>query len=430
MNIIAIISIILGSVAVLALAIGLLISFFRPHLYKASGLDTTTAEGTVEFIIPASGTPYLIKRKSDGSISDERFKILTCTDMHNSTEHSEFTMTILSRFLDKEKPDLVVLVGDNVVGHTDTTMQEKLKNFFEERKQYWGFVLGNHDSERKIKEDIAAAEAKGEVSIEQREAIGAAGRKWMFDALSGGAHCVVRDECGADVYGSGNCVVNIKNSTGISQTLFFFDSGDYVYGVKRKAIGSEKRCYGYIRDSQIDWYKSRLTEITAENGGMLPKSIAFFHIPLQEFQKAFNAVKWGKSAATRIYGTNLEHVCSSDLNAGAFEEFQNAGSTQIVVCGHDHKNDSSIIYKGVRLMYSQGLQYDGSYNRRKKAPFLKFLNNVSSKFNCFVEGVTLYMVQADGSVDVAAKYAQQENVFYGLEKYYDKAFFKRIPRSK
>lgn len=409
-------------VVVCLVAIWLIVSFFRPHLYKPSGLDTTPAEGKVEFIKPQTGTPYLIKRKSDGSISDERFKILTCTDMHNGTDSAEFTFTVFSRFLDKEKPDLVLLIGDNVVGRSDTVMQNKLKNFFEERKQYWGFVLGNHDSEYKIKQDIKVAEEKGALSDEEREAINAAGRKWMFDTLSGGAHCIVRDEGGEGIHGSGNCVVNIKNSKGIVQSIFFFDSGDYVYGVKRKAFGSEKRCYDYIRDNQLDWYKRRLKELTAENGGVLPKSMALLHIPLPEFHDAFKAVKMRKSYAKRIYGTNYEKPCSSDFNAGAFETFRSSNSTHTVVCGHDHKNDSAIMYKGVRLMYSQGLQYDGSYNRRKKAPFLKFINKINSRFSCFVEGVSLFMVQADGSVDIAAKYAQKENVFYGLEEYYDRSF--------
>lgn len=422
MGIMGIIGVTLLSLTVFFAAIWLVASFIHPHLYKPCGLDTTTAEGAVEYVTPETGTPYLIKRRSDGSISDDRFKILTCADMHNSTEHSEFAFTVFSRLLDKEKPDLVILLGDNVVRRSDTAMQQKLKNFFEQRKQYWGFVLGNHDSEYKIKQDIKAAEEKGKLSAEKIEKIGAAGRKWMFDSLSGGAYCVVRNEGGEDIHGSGNCVVNIRNSKGISQSLFFFDSGDYLYGVKRKALGSEKRCYDYIRDNQIEWYKRRLKELTVENGGILPKSMAFFHIPLPEFQNAFKAVKLKKGTAKRIYGANYEKVCSSDFDAGAFEAFRSSDSTHTVVCGHDHKNDSAIMYKGVRLMYSQGLQYDGSYNRRKKAPFLKLLNKLNGRFCCFVEGVTLFMVQADGSVDIAAKYAQKENVFYGLEKYYDRAF--------
>jgi len=424
MNLLQIISVILAALALFSLAIWIVVYTMRPHLYKSCGLDTTPADGTVEFVTPESGTPYLIKRQGDRSISNERFKILTCTDMHNCTDNSEFTFRVFSRFLDKEKPDLVLLLGDNVVGHSDTVIQEKLKNFFEARKQYWGFVLGNHDSENKIRKDIKAAEEKSALSAEQREKIGAAGRKWMFDTLSGGAYCIVRNEGGAGMHGSGNCVVNIRNSKGISQSLFFFDSGDYLYGVRRKGIGSEKRCYDFIRENQIDWYQRRMAELTVENGGLLPKSMAFFHIPLPEYQNAYTAAKWKNGAASRIYGTNYERVCASDYNAGAFEAFRTSGSTHTTVCGHDHKNDSSIMYKGVRLMYSQGLQFDGAYNRRKKAPFLKLLNKISDKFCCFVEGVTLFMVQADGSVGIAAKYAQRENVFYGLEQYYDSAYLK------
>lgn len=424
MILLEIIGVIVFSLAVLFAVFLIIFSLVRPHLYKPCGLDTTPAEGKVEFVEPESGTPYLIKRKADGNISDERFKILTCTDMHNNSDHAEFALTILSRFLEKEKPDLVILLGDNIVGRSDTVMQEKLKSFFEKRKQYWGFVLGNHDSEYKIKNDIKLAGEKGTISKEQKELISAAGRKWMFDTLSGGKHCIVHDEGGKDVFGSGNCVVNIRNSTGITQSLFFFDSGDYASdeNARRKGFVTEKRSYDYIKDNQIDWYKHRLTELKAENGGILPKSMAFFHIPLIEHQEAFTAVKWRKGTATRIYGTNHEPVCASNFNRGVFDAFCNSGSTHTVVCGHDHKNDSCIIYKGIRLMYSQGLQYDGSYNRRKKAPFLKLLNKLNSKYCCFVEGVTLFMVQADGSVDVAAKYAQKENVFYGLEKYYDRAF--------
>lgn len=417
-----IIYIILSSIAILFAIVLVIFLSIRPYLYKCKNIDTTTADGTVEFVKSTKGTPYLIKRKADGSISDEHFKILSCADMHNSTESSEFGLTILARFLDKEKPDLVLLLGDNVVGHTDTKMQEKLKNFFENRKQYWGFVLGNHDSEKKITSDIKAAEKEGSLSLDEREAITLAGRKWMFDTLSGGDYCIVSDEGGESVYGSGNCVVNIKNSKGISQSLFFLDSGDYVYGVKRKSFGSEKRCYGFIRESQIEWYKNRLTELTVENGGILPRSMAFFHIPLPEFQQAYTALKKINGIATRIYGTNYERVCASDCDAGVFDVFRNSGSTHAIICGHDHKNDSSIMYKGVRLMYSQGLQYDGTYNRRKKAPFLKFLNKLNSKFCCFVEGVTLFMVQVDGNVDIVPKYAQKEDVFYGLEEYYDRSF--------
>lgn len=429
MNPLATIGIILLAAGVLFMLVLLLYSRVRPHLYKSDGTDLSAAEGKTEFIVPTEGTPYLIKRKADGSISDESFKILTAADLHLSTEASELTFKLLAEFLDREKPDLVILLGDNVVGHADIVMQEKIKAFFEERGQYWGFVLGNHDSEYKIKADIESAEKTGALSAEEKQEIDDAGRKWMFDSLAYGAHCVVT--CGEEsVHGSGNCVVNVRNSKGIIQSLFFIDSGDYVYGIKRKGIGSEKRCYDYIRKNQIEWYKRRLVEISAENDGITPKSIAFFHIPLPEFRDAFRAWRLHKKSVRHYFGNNYEKTCASDVNAGAFAAFSGSGSTHIVVCGHDHKNDSSIEYKGVRLTYSQGLQYDGAYNRRKRARFLKLLNNIDDRLCCFTEGVSLFMVNADGSVHVAAKYAQKEELYDGPEKYYDRAFLTGTVKAK
>lgn len=421
MNPLQIIGITIGVLAALALVAMLIIYRIRPRLYKPN-TTPTSASGKVKLVTPVGGTPYLIKYNADGSVSDAPFKILTCADMHNKSENSEFTFTVFARLLDKEQPDLVVLLGDNVVGRSDTQMQEKLKNFFEKRRQFWGFVLGNHDNEYKTTLDFKEAEKRGALSAEQKNAITAEGRKWMFNSLIGGAHCVVFNECGSGVHGAGNCVINIKNTKGISQSLFFFDSGDYVYGIKRKAIGSEVRCYDYVRRNQLDWYSRRLAEIKAENGGILPKSTAFFHIPLPEYQKAFNMAMCKIGGARLINGNNFEHVCCSDINDGAFEAFCNSGSTHITVCGHDHKNDSSVLYRGVRLTYSQGLQFDGAYNRRKKSKFFKLINKINPKLCCFTEGVTLLTVYPDGKTEIGATYAQKEKVFYGLEKYYDSAF--------
>lgn len=414
----------LPSVALIVAAIFIIVSRLRPHLHKSSGVVEKTPNGNIEYVVPEVGTPYLIKKNEAGEILDEPFKILTCADLHIHSDHSELTFTVLSRFLEKEKPDLVILLGDNIVGRTDIVMQETLKRFFEERKQHWAFVLGNHDSERKIKEDIKEAEKKGKLTREQKEQINTEGRKWMFDSLSGGPYCVVRDEREDEISGSGNCIVNIKNSNGITQSLVFFDSGDYIYDdkIKRKGFVTDKRSYDYIKEDQIAWYKKRIQEITAENGGIAPKSMAFFHIPLREYQEAFTHVVLKNGRAKRVYGNNMEPVCASNIKSGIFEAFRESGSTNCVVCGHDHKNDSSIIYKGIRLMYSQGLQYDRAYNRRKKAYFLKLLNKISPRLCCFVEGVTIFLVNSEGRVDITPRYAQRENVFHGLEKHFDSAY--------
>lgn len=45
--------------------------------------------------------------------------------------------------------------------------------------------------------------------------------------------------------------------------------------------------YDCIHENQVDWYAQELGRITAQNGGVQPKSLAFFHMPLQEMQTAY-----------------------------------------------------------------------------------------------------------------------------------------------
>lgn len=403
------------AIAITALLCVVLVKVFGPHNYKGEH-NTLHSTSEVRFVKPTNGTPYLIKVNADGTNCDEPFTVLSCTDLHLRTDKSEISLSVLGKLVDKVKPDLVVLLGDNVVGRDDTVMQDKLRQFFDSRKLHWAFVLGNHDSEYKINCELAKLD--GKVSESQMEQITMSARKWMFDSLSCSPYCVCYNAQG--IYGVGNCVVNICNSDGIKQSLFFFDSGDYVFGVKRKAYGSEKRCYGYIRKSQLDWYVDQLDKLTRENNGTLPKSIAFFHIPLQEYHTAYKGIWTGKS--TRLYGANYEKPCFSDLNDGALDTFVNCGSTHITVCGHDHKNDSNVLYKGIRLMYSQGLPYGGAYNRRKKSKLFKLLNKLDDKTCYFTEGVSIFTVNNDGSVDTSVVYAERENAFVGLEQYYDRAY--------
>lgn len=50
---------------------------------------------------------------------------------------------------------------------------------------------------------------------------------------------------------------------------------------------------------------------------------------------------------------NMEEACcSTQANYGLFDLIKEHGSTKNVVCGHDHGNDFSLMYQGVRLTYA------------------------------------------------------------------------------
>ena len=108
----------------------------------------------VEFHNEGNETPYLIKKNPDGSISDEDFRVVSCADLHLATDEHVFGLTVLERLVDKVHPDLLVLVGDNACGRLDTYIEEQLIKFFERKKLHYAFVLGNHDSEPLITNEM------------------------------------------------------------------------------------------------------------------------------------------------------------------------------------------------------------------------------------------------------------------------------------
>ncbi len=392
-------------IAVLVVASVVLAFFIAERLFRrymlnrsfgAKEVDTTTSEGTMELTYEEDGTPCLRKRRPDGTLSDD-FKVLSTTDTHLRSELSDFTLEVLGKFLDKEKPDIVVLVGDNVVDRTDTVIHEKVKKFFEDRGQYWAFVLGNHDGEGY------------QAAYPDKDS-----RKWAYQSLAGSPHCLTRNEDAG--YGYGNSVVLLKNSRDkIAQAIFLLDSDRHMTEESCREIGQPyKKGCAFLRPCQVEWYQKRVADITRINGGEIPKSLMYFHIPLHEFDVAYSNLK--NPRVKRLYGDAWEKIDCSCYSTGMFEAIKEEKSTQAVICGHDHINCFCLEYDGIVLMYSLGLQWDMSYNRRKNNKFMAAWYRLDKKACFYVEGVTLAMIRENGKAEFMPKYAQFEGVLEGKAK--------------
>ena len=94
------------------------------------------------------------------------------------------------------------------------------------------------------------------------------------------------------------------------------------------------------------------------------KSAAFFHIPLDEQREAWyeyaNNGFEDTENAKLVYGVAGEGskiVYSGVGEDELFETMLELGSTKAVFCGHDHYNNFSIDYKGIRLTYGMSVDY-------------------------------------------------------------------------
>lgn len=114
--------------------------------------------------------------------------------------------------------------------------------------------------------------------------------------------------------------------------------------------------YDYIRDEQVEWYAQQVERLNEEAGRTVP-SLCFFHIPLQEFAEASELYQKGDPAVMYFSGQNEEEVNCSDYPSKRFDRAVQLGSTQGFFCGHDHVNNLSVAYKGIRLHYNMSIDY-------------------------------------------------------------------------
>lgn len=121
-----------------------------------------------------------------------------------------------------------------------------------------------------------------------------------------------------------------------------------------------------INTEQVSWYYNTATRL---NKNVKLPALAFFHIPLQEYQTAIDLNK------SKLIGTYNEKICYQPVNSGLFSALHSINDTIATFCGHDHTNDFCIDHMGIYLCYegSPGYQAYGKigWNRRVRVTEIK-----------------------------------------------------------
>ncbi|OPH57710.1 metallophosphoesterase [Paenibacillus ferrarius] len=255
---------------------------------------------------------------------DGTFKIVQFADAEfsNSQAEDEINMNAMMRhILESEKPDLVVYTGDVIASGGSTDVAQLFRNAVaipEELEIPWAVVFGNHDSEA------------ANMTREQLHALQLAHR--FSYAKPDPPH----------VDGVGNYVLTIHDKhNDPAAALYFLDSGSYS-PLEYSRLGF----YDWIRRSQIHWYVDQSYQLTAQNGGQPLPSLAFFHIPLPEYNDI-----WDFSVC---YGQRQDYGCSAPwINTGFFAAMVEMGDVMGTFVGHDHGNDFWGTLRGIRLCYGR-----------------------------------------------------------------------------
>lgn len=287
------------------------------------------------------GSPQAPRAKLPLSFSsDGRFKILQIADLHFSVAKGKCldsdwpgckgpggsdnaTLDWLGAVLDDEKPDLIVLSGDQLNGQDTSYSSEsvilKVARLFAGRKIPWAAVLGNHDSEKTT--------------------LTRYGQLVMYQSLP----YFVGEPGPLKVDGEGNYVLKLYSadeSRTVLFTLYFLDS--HAYKASLNPWSSE---YDFLKESQIQWIRNMSASVkpiqrpykppvlSDETFGLWngtsgirrqtqykkPNAMAIFHIPLPEVYDSSPDID-AKSKAPLVMGEIEEGRGAPKKNSGFFEK--------------------------------------------------------------------------------------------------------------
>jgi len=248
------------------------------------------------------------------------FRILQLSDIHLSNkDNRQLHYDFMDLTIKDSDADLIVITGDTFTFADKKTVKE----FFDFIDSYginWTIVFGNHDEQ-------------GYFSID-----------WLTDTLNNyGSNCLFKDLQDDNVYGNCNFAINLTKNGKVKAQVILLDSNRYNFG---EYIG-----YDYIKQDQIDWYENLVNYTTEQNGGEVVESVCFYHIPVPEFQEAWDLAQRHSEKVDYEDGILQESVSCPKVNSGFFDMAVILGSTKAMFVGHDHVNNFGITYKGIFLCY-------------------------------------------------------------------------------
>lgn len=389
-----IVSFVLGIITSISMSMSSLTALINKNNFEvASSFDQVLYE---DQLVPEKDT--------DGNwtfYTDRDLKILQLTDVHigggiMSLKKDKMALNAVAAMLTAEKPDLVVITGDLVYPvpfqagtFNNGISTDMVITLLEKLGVYYTVCFGNHDSELYsdyTREKIADKYANPDLK---------------YSLFQKGPE---------DVDGYGNQVIKVKNSKGIVTNAFFtIDSHSYIDG---DFLGIQWK-YDNIHENQIEWYKECVLAIDAANKAIDPDcpmftSLCFFHIPLEEYGIAWQEYKANgykdtenvKHFAGGYYEKDEKSYCGV-YSDNFFETALELGSTKGIFCGHDHENNASIEYKGIRLTYGMSidyLAYTGIYKKGAQ------------------RGCTVISLSADGELSVSLENYYQDKYVSKYEK--------------
>ena len=354
-------------------------------VYKLTNLSQTTAEFSFKLspVVKASDmVDFTVQIPSDREMRILQLtdtQIIDSSQMRSSNRLAPVQVETWSRanidkncfnyiteLIENERPDLILLTGDIVYGEFDDSGEilTLIVEFMDSFGIPWAPIFGNHDNES------------------------AKGVAWQCAQFEGATNCLFKT---GNLSGNGNYSIGLVDASGkIRRVIYMLDSHG---SLNSQSVFDPPN----IAADQISWFKSVSAAIDLAYGEEVP-AFACYHIPSLDFQTAY-VDKYGYAAdidkfnldstgTDGDYGQKNQQVCMINLS---YASDLKAANVDGVFVGHDHLNNYSILYDGIRYTYGTKT---GTYD----------------EYEASVIGGTLIRVSAEGGFEVLPKYLNKEEM--------------------
>ena len=279
------------------------------------------------------------------------FKIMQLTDLHFGIETDVGAqLEIVKNNIRTEKPDLIILTGDNfmyaskgIVRTLISMLNEECKLLSEARDgriTKFTLTFGNHDNQGDYPRYFINDVVSSYVTNDGEE-------------IKNSKFAAFIDFQDDNIFGLTNFYIDLVDDRSKSRELVDVKYRIHIIDSNTYHFAGPDYDYDIIHNDQLDHAVSIYKNATIDKSYT---GLAFFHIPLYEYQEAWEQFK--ASNGESGVGTFGEDALYGYANNGAYNKLKAAGIVAFF-CGHDHINYGDFIYtdpSGDKAILSYGVK--------------------------------------------------------------------------
>lgn len=290
----------------------------------------------------------------------EPFKIVQFADLHFGKEGESYhnadearTIEFMTCLVESERPDLIVLSGDNIM-NTGVEGIKELIRIMDAYQTPYTFIFGNHDAESSLK-----GYCKRDVSD--------------YLENSDSPYLLYRsgyvEDTAENRYGNFSISLTDAETGDLLGALVMIDTGTYDYAAGR---------YQSITEGQIAWYKSEISRLNGiyskqkNNEHEIVPTLTYGHMQLKELFIAYQKAENGDGAAF-VYDQKLNGWMSNTVLGEAGTEpspfytaMKEMRSAKAYLCGHMHGLFYHVKMDGILLGFCPQIGVSSNQGRKCK----------------------------------------------------------------